>query len=243
MNRASQALLERDYLTTESLCEQARDLARSSEAWDDYARILMPLQECRRMRRTIAAEGWLLIGTHDRDALLDDLASQGPPPGPKPFTHPGKQPGEICAAQIVVTAPLTPDDTRIIWETCRQRRLWVELLLAGGSGPSRVARSWGDNNLTAEIPAPPGDIPIDTWIEPRHKHAVTGSTWFQAACETLGNAALTALNTPPATPASLDQIAQAVDAIPDHELLHQRLYEYARLLQRTHTTSDSKTTT
>lgn len=242
MNEAGQALLDRDYLTTESLCVQALAEARDSQLWDHYASILMPLQEARRQRRIIAAEGWLLIGTEDRQALLDALSEQGPPPGPKPFTSPGKEPGVIVAAQIVITAPLTAEDARWIAENCQLRRLFVELLLAQGSGPNRVIRSWKQKDLTTTIPAPPKDLPLDTWISPDHKLHTDGSAWFQAASEALGDAALTAaLPTEPPSADQIDQIAQSVDAVPDHELLHQRLADTAWQLQRTSRTSDTDT--
>ncbi|MEQ9454216.1 MAG: hypothetical protein RLN76_06445 [Phycisphaeraceae bacterium] len=243
MEQASRALAERDYLTAEQHAEQALLDARQRESWDDYARILMPLQESRRQRRIIAAEGWLLLGSESSEAILKGLAEAGPEPGPKPHADPGSEPGKILAAQIVLTAPIKPDDAERIWREARRRRLWVELLMAEGSGNARKARSWRNRSIEADILSPP-DLPHGTWIEPAKaskapKQGLSGSAWFQLASEQLGDAALKPLTNEQPSIALLDRLAQAVDAVPDHEILHQRLWDSARDLQRITSPADT----
>ncbi len=243
MEKASAALLERDYLTCELYAERALTEARRLESWDDYARILMPLQESRRQRRMIAAEGWMIFGPERVQTVLDSLAASGPAPGPKPYSSAGKQPGEIYAAQIVVTAPLGAPEARQIWKEAVRRRLWIEVLLAEGSGPSRTVRSWRDREIAASITAPEG-CPIGSWLEPEQavsqgKTSISPSAWFQDAAETLGDAAVAMQAERSSSVAKLDRLAQAIDAVPDHEILHQRLADVARDLHRLGDLSDS----
>jgi len=62
MEDASRALAEMDYLTCESLCLKALAAAREDGNWAYYKRILLPLQEVRRQRRMIAADGDVVLG-------------------------------------------------------------------------------------------------------------------------------------------------------------------------------------
>src|SRR5690606_32298089 len=63
MERASQSLATMDYLASERDCLEALALARSQQDWRLYAAIILPLQECRRQRRMIAADGWVMLGS------------------------------------------------------------------------------------------------------------------------------------------------------------------------------------
>src|SRR5690606_17570305 len=72
MERASRSLAAMDYLTCERLCVEALAAARRAQDWSYYARILLPLQEARRQRRLIAADGWVRLGTSDLEGPHHD---------------------------------------------------------------------------------------------------------------------------------------------------------------------------
>ncbi|MEO0588218.1 MAG: hypothetical protein AAF078_11315, partial [Planctomycetota bacterium] len=56
MERASGALVARDYAGCERLCLEGLRRAEAAGEWATYAAIVLPLQEARRQRRIIATE-------------------------------------------------------------------------------------------------------------------------------------------------------------------------------------------
>ncbi|MEM6333906.1 MAG: hypothetical protein AAF823_11260, partial [Planctomycetota bacterium] len=56
MERASGALVARDYAGCERLCLEGLGRAEAAGEWATYAAIVLPLQEARRQRRIIATE-------------------------------------------------------------------------------------------------------------------------------------------------------------------------------------------
>ena len=62
MQQASQKLAEMDYFAAEALCLDGLRLARQTAYWNAYARVLLPLQECRRQRRLTAADTAVHLG-------------------------------------------------------------------------------------------------------------------------------------------------------------------------------------
>jgi hypothetical protein len=67
MQQAIDALTRMQYLACETLCLRALAAASELGSWDSYARILLPLQESRRQRRLIAADGAIRLGAADID--------------------------------------------------------------------------------------------------------------------------------------------------------------------------------
>lgn len=63
MEKASQALADRDYFTCETICLEALAKAKEANDYERFARILMPLQEVRRMRRQCAEDAGCSILT------------------------------------------------------------------------------------------------------------------------------------------------------------------------------------
>jgi len=62
METASQQLADLDYAASEATCLDALAAARAAEDWNLYARIVLPLQECRRQRRVHAADAGIQVG-------------------------------------------------------------------------------------------------------------------------------------------------------------------------------------
>ena len=113
MEAASQALARMDYLVCESHCLDALAIARQRQDWPYYARILMPLQEARRQRRMIAAEGVIRLGTANLD---------GDPSAWLEQMRVGPTQAEIAGC-IVLTQPHGADDARRLAQTVRQQRV------------------------------------------------------------------------------------------------------------------------
>lgn len=238
MERASQALAQMDYLTTETLCLKALRIAREAGDWSYYARVLLPLQEARRQRRMIAADGVVRLGT----ARLEGRAT-----GVQSWLD------AMDAGCIVVTHPHGPDEARILEDEARRRRWYIEVLLADNAPEApawtlRAFRVGGDVRCT--VPAPPTSWQ-DTWLPPGEQPMAveneeageangaeppilpgqTPADWFIDATEALGDAALRRVTAPEGDPLRIEQIEQMLQVVTDHEILHQRLGDAARALR------------
>lgn len=225
MEDASRALARMEYLECEALCVEALDQARAAEAWSYVARILLPLQEARRQRRMIAAEGVVRLGTTSLTGPVSGWLD------------------EMEAGCLAVTAPHGAAQARELVALARQRRRVVEVLYvenAPRQGDWRV-RSFGGPAVTVEVAGPPPTW-CDRWIRPGEmSNAIEGASgvlrsatpadWFLDASEALGDAALeAALQHHDSPKASFDALYDCLQVVSDHEILHQRLAEAARVV-------------
>ena len=215
MERASNALSRMDYLTCETLCLDALALARSDANWADYARILLPLQEARRQRRMIAAQGIIRLGTSDLTGPAIDLLDQ------------------IQEGCIVLTQPHTADDADQLHHAARKQRLHVEVLLAVNPSDADTWRmqSFTGPAVACHRPAPPTPW-REAWLpagttpdlgDATTSLSATPADWFLDTAEALGDAALE--QTPEQRVETLEPLLAVA---PDHEILHQRLADAAR---------------
>lgn len=216
MERASQALAATDYLACEALCREALAAARDAQDWAYYARILLPLQEARRQRRMIAADGFVRLGTGDLEG----------PDGA----------WSVDAACIVVTRPFTKPHAAGLAAAVGQQRRCVEVLFVDSvldDDRWRISSFTGPT-VTVERPAPPVDW-LDHWLSPdevRQLGEPGPDDWFLDAAEALGDAALQQVTATPGSLERIEQLENMLDAAADHEILHQRLGDAARAMMR-----------
>lgn len=215
MERASLSLVAMDYLACEDSCLEALAMARDQANWLYYARILLPLQEARRQRRMIAADGAIRLGTSrlssTPEAWLD-------------ANHAG------C---IVLTRPHTRADAAALAKLARQRRLHVEVLFADchASDNEWTLRSHAGPEADCRIAAPPqATRDVDT-------RGGAPAGWFIHATEALGDAALKQIDAPLGDVQRITQVERRLAVVTDHEFLHQWLAEAARAAQ----TADNRT--
>ena len=247
MESATAALMAMDYLTCESKCLDALSIARRKQNWTYYARILLPLQEARRQRRMIAAEGSFRFGSTN---LGGD---------PQPWLE---RLGNGC---IVVSQPHAPEVAHAVARAARASRRHVEVLYADNpvTAPTWQLRSYAGPATTTRLPAPPADM-IDRWMDPLpptqnapHCSPVapdgpgpTGgqcqlnapchpADWFLNACESLGDAALNQVGPHLRASQRVEALEHCLDVVADHEIIHQRLGDAAHNAQMT--TSDGRT--
>jgi hypothetical protein len=224
MEQASQALARMDYLTCERLCVQALGQARQQKRWAYYARILLPLQEARRQRRQIAAEGTIRLGTASLAGAPADWLDQ------------------LTAGCILVTHPHTADDAKALADAVHEKQRFVEVLFADceiTDDPWRV-RSFQGPRIEVRRPAPP-DAWRDRWIQ-AEEHAEpapadqsqTPADWFLDTSEALGDAATEKIEArSDAIPGGEQRVWLLEEALPvtaDHEILHQKLGDAARAI-------------
>ena len=110
MNEASEKLAATDYLACEALCTQALKLAREADDFEVYARVLMPLQEARRQRRQIAADGPMTVLTAPRMTPTQILEAH----------HSG------CI--MLIDPPYTAEDEQAVRDEASRQGLFIEVL-------------------------------------------------------------------------------------------------------------------
>lgn len=223
MEEAGAALAQMDYLTCEKLCLQALAAAREQKNWAAYGRILMPLQETRRQRRMIAAEGTIRLGTTSLDGSPEQWLEQ-------------------CeTGAILVTHPHDANVAAKLAALAQERRQYVEVLFADNLAKTDASdarwtlRSFNGPETTCEIDAPPREW-IDAWLSAENISAtatpaepsalstgINPGTWLIDATEQLGDAAL--MNVADRTPdeSLIQTLEESLQVVADHELLHQKL--------------------
>lgn len=218
MERASAALAVMDYAQCEALCVEALGRARLNKDWVAFQRVLLPLQEARRQKRQAAIDGPILLGTRER-ADLGSLVE-------------GKTSG--CA---VLTWPYNAGDAGELHEWAAAKRVPFEVLFADNAPDESVwnVTSHRLPDLRVALPAPKAEW-VGVWTDPLSIPPPTPAHWFMRASEALGDAAITKIDAdaPAESPTDLDRLLGTLEslmqAVGDHELLHQRTAQAARAL-------------
>jgi len=73
-----------------------------------------------------------------------------------------------------------------------------------------------------------GQVTVRTRIDPPKKWDKPDLAWFVAACEQLGDAAIETLDRTAEPARQVDALLERLDAVPDHEKLHQALAEVCK---------------
>ncbi len=112
MEQASNELVAMNYATCEKLCMDALRLARAAEDFERYARILLPLQESRRLRRQTAVDAGVFV-----------LAGR-----------PRLSPSEILELHprgcvVLLSPPYTRDDVKAVRDAAFKAGAYVEPLI------------------------------------------------------------------------------------------------------------------
>ncbi len=225
MEEASVALSRMDYLTCEMHCLHALSLARQAEDWPYYRRILMPLQECRRQRRMIAAEGKVRLGTSTLSGPIESILS------------------DIQYGCVVVSHPHTPDDAKQLITAARQQHRHIEVLFTNNHSDGDLWKisAFGELSFHIERPAPPaiwrenyrdgGDKYVSTGSSaPKIQSSCTIADWFIDTSELLGDAGINHADQQSQPMARLIALEKCIDIVTDHEKLHQRLWDTATQL-------------
>lgn len=217
MEQASQALLDTEYFSVVKLSLRALERARQAEDFDRMARILLPLQEARRQIRQIACDA-----------------------GPRAILKARPKPSELRPGLYLAQPPVIAVEARDIRESADAKSVPVLLLCrepmtrAGKWPIAAVTKGGLIDTVTIRVQvAPPAGV-VATHDQPGAGPTRDTSTdvpdvrWFEATAEALGDAAIARVNT--TIPASwrVDELMLYLDAIPEHEKLHQRLAEACR---------------
>ena len=217
MERASVELVARRYFDAERNALEALELAHRAGDFERMARILLPLQECRRQKRDLAAD------TRDRFRITADL--------PKP--------ADIQPGFYLVEPPRDGLDGRSLRETAD--RQGVPIIVVTREPTTRDGKwpivSLGPVVVRTRIDPPPAKAPPGRRAT-ASRRAKSPSlkapplppiAWFLAAGEALGDRAIADAEERARNPiALLEELYLRLAAVPDHEKLHQRLAEACR---------------
>jgi len=195
MERASSALVTTDYFEAERLALKAMLRARRANDFERMARICLPLQEARRQRRHEAVDS-------GESFIVSAL------PGRDEHLRPG------C---YVVEPPLVGIEGRAIRERAGRRRIPVIVLVRE---PITLAGKWPIVGVGMGEWEP---VVIRIQVDPPSDPLMPDATWVLASIEALGDAAIAKVNSAWPADHRVDDLVEWLDAVPEHEKLHQAL--------------------
>lgn len=229
MEQASKALVLRDYFVAEKLASGALRRANQEQDFDRMARILLPLQESRRLKRQLAIDT-------DRVTIIDGEIPTGK---------------SLTSGCYLVTPPRVGVDGRMLREAADEKKTPVVVLVREPTSrdgmwplvavgpvtvrtkvppPSPAKAAPAKKPKVAAKPAkgkPKADEPVAAAEVVSPTPAPTAE-WFVHAAELLGDEAIAQV---PATLPAAARVAALLDRLeahPNHEKLHQRLAEACR---------------
>jgi hypothetical protein len=223
MEQASTALIKRRYFECEKAAASALRRAHAINDYDRMARIILPLQESRRLKRELASDTGKVF-----------IIAEGELP----------QPGQIKSGCYLVVPPRVGVDGRAIREMADDAEVPVVVVVREPTTREGLCPvvSIGPVTIRAKVEMPTPGKPKSSAKKPAKKpgrndavvepsgpgHIIPGIEWFLETNEALGDAAIAAV--PPHLPAAnrVDLLLERLEAMPDHEKLHQRLMEACR---------------
>lgn len=219
MDQASAALVERDYFKCERVGMDALRRAHALQDFDRMARILLPVQEARRQKRDLARDS-------GRTFVVNDQLPSG---------------RKLVAGCYLVTPPRVGVDGRLLRGAADEKGVPVVVLVRE---PTTRDGLWpivavGPVTVRAKVTPPGPSVPSKRASERRKASAAAmqgpggESTppppeWFVEASESLGDAAIEQIMSTAPAATRVDHLFQRLEAVPDHEKLHQRLGEACR---------------
>lgn len=212
MERASRALVRRRYFECEQTCSEALRAAHATMDYERMARVLLPLEESRRQKRDLAIDAGhveMLSGTIPEVGSIQPGCYLVAPPRVGADGRSLREAADRAGIPIVVVVrepttraglwpivALGPVTIRTKVEPPKSRTALKRV--SKRSGPTRSARDAGES-------------------------IVPTRSWFLRANEQLGDAAIAAVDPSLDCFARVEALTKRLEALPDHEKLHQAL--------------------
>ncbi len=208
MDRASQALAETRYFEAANHAAHALHRARRADDFERMARICLPLQEARRQIRQLAT-----------DAGTVRLVS-----------HPDDVRGSLEPGCYLIQPPMIGADARVLRETAFKRRIPISVL---AREPLTRKALWpivgvGEISVRVQIDPPEPLQRVEDHITKDRFAGEVSVAWFEAAGEALGDSAIAKLDAGLHPHWKVDELMEALEAVPEHEKLHQALAQACR---------------
>ncbi|MEM9167411.1 MAG: hypothetical protein AAGB48_10375 [Planctomycetota bacterium] len=217
MDRASHRLIETDYFETVEFCERSLRLAVEAADWERFARILLPLQEARRQIRLEAVSE--ASGSACPVRLVDT---------------PTQCRAEPRAGCVLFAPPLIAADARAF--RLRAQRAHVPVLVLTREPMTREGQ-WpiaavSARTVRVRLDPPRGVSAAEGTATGDRSEGVVPLAWFEGAAEALGDAGIAGVDRGLHPVHRIEALLECLDALPDHEKLHQRLADAAREASR-----------
>lgn len=216
MERASVSLSETRYFEAASDALNALRRARRQNDFERMSRICLPLLEARRQIRLHAAEA------------AGDGTGKGA--GVLVVTHAADVPRPLAAGCYLIQPPMIGADARVLRQTAFRSRVAVSVL---AREPLTRKGLWpivgvGEISVRVQVPPPVELERVDDRIT---KDAFDGEVpvaWFEGAGEALGDSAISKIDDGLHPHWKVDELMEALDAVPEHEKLHRALADACR---------------
>lgn len=194
MEQTSQALVSTDYFEAERLAIRALDRAWALHDFERMARIVLPLQEARRQKRHQAADAGACFVLRSMPARTQSL-----------------EPG--C---YLLEPPLLGIDGRTLRDLADRKKTPVIVTVRE---PLTKAGKWP---IVAVGTGPTMPTSFRAYVEPPQESPPT-VPWFLSTNEALGDVAISRLEKSHLAAYHVDDLLHHLEALPDHEKLHQAL--------------------
>ncbi|MEL6330026.1 MAG: hypothetical protein AAFR38_10205 [Planctomycetota bacterium] len=218
MEQASLALAATRYFEATALATRALARARSAIDPERMARICLPLQEARRQIRQLA---------------VDDAAGRETPV--TVIGAPEDAPRPLRPGCYLIQPPMIGADGRALRQAAERTKIPVFVLTRE---PLTKLGKWPIVGVTAEHSVrtridPP--VPLERVKGRSTLDNFEGKiplTWFEAAGEALGDSAIESIDPEHSPWWQMDDLLEALEAVPEHEKLHQALADTCRRAAR-----------
>lgn len=192
MEQASEALVATRYFECERLATEALALALSAQDYERLSRILLPLQEARRLKRQAAVEAGSIVRLDSYEAL-------------EPLLTGAKA---IKPGMYLIEPPLVGADGRELRERASASEVPVTVVVRE---PVVRTGHWPVVMV--------GPVTVRTRVEPAPKKPT--ARWMLEAGESLGDAAIASISVELPARDRAEKLLAALAAVVDHEKLHQ----------------------
>lgn len=198
MELAERTLKETHYFECEQRCIEALLQAHAAHDYERMARVLMPLQECRRQIRLQAIDSGKL-------KILNEPMSEGWVP---------------TTGCWLVEPPLVAADARELRERAQREEIAVTVLAREPITKTKKLDAKGAFHAWPVVLI--GPVTMRTYTRPPKGEKAT-INWFIEAGEQLGDWAISSIDAESEATRRVDELMNRLMAIPDHEKLHQAL--------------------
>lgn len=213
MDRASHALVETRYFEAERQCVEAFRMARRTGDFERAGRIVLPLLEARRQKRQLAVDA-----ARERGVVLvhrvDSLA------------------GSIEPGCYLICPPAIGLEARMLRERADSQQVPTFVLAREPITRTGLIPIVGVGRISVRARI----LPIR--VDPATGEGIDLSSadaesdqmlrWFEHAGEALGDAGIATVDVQEHPAWRADDLIDRLEAVPDHEKLHQRLAEACR---------------
>ena len=197
MQKASKALLDTSYFEAERLCCEAVMVARRANDFERMSRIVLPLQEARRQNRHLAMDSGYCVSISELPKTAEALHAgcyllRPPLIGAQARELRALLDGACIPAVVLTREPRTSQGK------------WPIVAVAI------------DRSFRTQVAVPrTGDAEVA-------ENAAPEAGWFMQAIELLGDVAIAKLKESDPAVFRVDDLWEAMVALPEHEKLHQR---------------------